>query len=228
MINSDLIERIKETVRVSTAADNEEANPLWFWGESAFPFFFYIIKILKYIDENELANLILQSIFNTGYLLKFSDGKKLGVANPYYNIQDLLAVRLGINPNKINFQQFYLSSYLIEILLLMIARRDERRLLEENWRKVSYFRFNEYIPDKVEDYFSWLVEDGRNHSSYPNQTQSWNELRDASLNPGDVPEIISKNITFLILFSIICPHRINKQIIISLENLINNSKIIQE
>lgn len=224
ILNDDLFKRIKYLLNVYM--QNEEGvAPLWYWGESAFPFFFYIIKFLELKNEKHLADFVLQNIFKYAYILKFSGIGKKGIANPYYSVQDILSYLLEIDPQKINFKQFFRSSFIMETLILMLTRRDQKETLGEHWYKISYFHFLEFMPDKEEDFFNWYIKDGRNHTSYPNQTQSWTELKIIASKSDKIPNFYIDFFEFLIFFIIVCPHRVNKLIIGFLEQQIDKLQV---
>jgi len=39
----------------------------------------------------------------------------------------------------------------------MLARRDARKILEDNWRKVTHMNLHEFRLDRAEDVFTWLT-----------------------------------------------------------------------
>lgn len=100
----------------------------------------------------------------------------------------------------------------------MFAKRHERVLLEENWRKISHIQYLGFRPDNIADSFLWHAEKGTNYSEFPKATQSWNELKKESENTSTIPGIFLKYKELLRFFIIVCPHRVNKSIIKMFEN----------
>lgn len=198
-LNTDLIEKIKIIFK----------SELWFWGESAFPFYFFIIKFLELTENHELAKDLIYQIFQHAFIDKYPESNGVGVAFPYYSVEDLLEYRIERNCRKIDFKQFFRRSFLLESLIHMIVRRDGKQFLKENWRKISHFVFFEFIPDKPEDFFNWHVIEGRNHSRIPNHLQSWKELKEIVSNRKDIPDLVEKNYQFLIFFILVCPFRLD-------------------
>lgn len=127
----------------------KNAKFLWFWGESAFPYFFNLIKYWELNGESQTAQFWLDNLFlhivewNSPIRKKSKKSSKfnvrnMGRANPYYSVNDILEVALGIDLEKIDFAQFLGSSYTLESMILMLARRNKRDILEKNWRKLSH------------------------------------------------------------------------------------------
>ena len=197
---------------------------LWFWGESAFPYFFNLIKYWELNGENQTAQFWLDWLFlhiiewNSPIRKKSEKNSKfnvknMGRANPYYSVNDILEVGLGIDLEKIDFTQFFGSSYTLESMILMLARKNRRDILDRNWRKLSHVLFKEFRPDEIEDIFTWCVYKGRNHSEFPEETQSWTELVKKANDLCKIPDLYEEHSDLLRFFILICPHRANKHII---------------
>lgn len=190
----------------------DSINTLWFWGESAFPCFFNLINYLEFNNEAEIARSLLDGVF-LGLVGRNSDRAQTGLPNSYYSIIDVLGATLGTSTQKIDFGQFSGSSHILEAMILMIARRDGRSLLETNWGKLSHIQFEEFRPERIEDTFLWRANEGSNHSEFPKQTQSWAKLIQEARSTEGVPNLYSENLELLRFFILICPHRTNKSII---------------
>ncbi|WJI09503.1 hypothetical protein FGU46_05050 [Methanobacterium sp. CWC-01] len=104
-VNEELFELIKEN------QDN-----YFFWGESAFPFLFSIIKYLEKEDENEIAYSLLENMF-LSIVNRNQPNKDFGFPNPYYNLRDVLEGILRL--------EFELKSYhyiLTEIMAIDVSK----------------------------------------------------------------------------------------------------------
>lgn len=196
-----LLELIKDNIPI-----------LWFWGESAFPYFFSLIKYLELNNEGQIAQSLLNTLF-LGIVNENSLRRPIGLANPYYSANDVLETVLGIDTGKIDFSQFSGSSYTLETMILMIARRNGREALEKNWRKLSHIQFKEFKPDNFEDTFVWRTEEGSNHAAFPKATRSWAELIKKANDLSEVPDLYLKYSELLHFFILVCPHRTNKLLI---------------
>ena len=104
-------------------------------------------------------------------------------------------------------------THTLESLVLMIARRNNRELLEKNWRKLSHLQFKEFIPDNVEDTFVWHVKTGLNHAAFPNSAQSWTELVKEASDISVTHDLFLEYVDILRFFILVCPHRANRQIV---------------
>lgn len=191
---------------------NSKINILWLWGESSFPYFFHLIKYLENNNQVRIAQLLLNT-FLEAIIKNNSPRNDIGLANLYFSPNDVLESLFGINQEKIDFREFRGSSYLLEIFILMLTRRGERDLLEKNWRRLSYIQIKEFVPDKVEDIFTWRTKKGLNHSKFPQATQSWTELVKEANDISGTPNFFKEYIDLLQLFILVCPHRVNKTII---------------
>ena len=104
---------------------------LAFWGESAFPYFFAVVKYLELMGRADTAASLLRSILII--LTKHNvPHRPVGMANPYYSVHDIMEAVLGIDPDKVDFADFPGSSHILEHLILMIARRGGRPLLKRS------------------------------------------------------------------------------------------------
>jgi hypothetical protein len=197
---------------------------LWFWGESAFPYFFNLIKYWEFNGEYQTAQCwldrLLIHIVEWNSPIKKKNRKdsdfiveNMGLANPYYGVDTILEVALGIDLEKVDFAQFLGNSYTLESMILMLARRNKRGILKRNWRKLSHILFREFRPDKIEDVFTWSVHEGSNHREFPEETQSWTELVREAKDLSRIPCLYREHLDLLGFFILVFPHRANKQII---------------
>jgi hypothetical protein len=192
-------------------------NNLFFWGESSFPYFFNLVKYMEAINELQLANDLLL-VITSEIVTQNAPRNNIGYANPYYNVNDVLSAILGLNVSNVELKHFPGSSFTLEPLILMVVRRNARQFLESIWRKITHIHFCRFIPDNFEDIFSWRTEKGLNYSVLPNETQSWKELKElvnSIVNKQNQYDIDYKD--YLRYFLIVCPHRINNEVIIILD-----------
>jgi hypothetical protein len=95
-------------------------------------------------------------------------------------------------------------------MIMMMARRDVREILEQNWRRILSIQFKKFRPDNIEDTFTWLTRQRVNHSEVPKATQSWAELKKEATDLEGAPEFYIENFELLHFFILVCPHRANK------------------
>ena len=195
----------------------ENMGLLWLWGESALPYLFSIIKYLEISNERVLAQSFLNGLF-TGIIRENAWGKEDGLPNPYYAINDLFEALFGISTQTIELKEFSGASYMLWILILMQARRNQRQILQDNWQKLSRINLHEFRISNPEDLFSWRAE-GINHSEFPRQTQSWAELQKEAVNFEGAPPLFTERLDLLGFFILACPHRATKLIVGLLDRL---------
>ena len=195
----------------------DNLSNMWFWGESALPYFFYIIKYLELNKESFKAKELLQEYF-IKLVENNSPDSNEGFANPYINHVELLKHELNLRHlnddsestfEHFDYRNFAGSSFILESIIQMIVRRDMKELLETHWKKISHITFREFKPDKIEDLFLWRVENGTNISNFPNKTQSWDKLREGANDIDNIPDMFKKQLDIVSFFILVCPHRAN-------------------
>lgn len=236
----------------------DNGKNLYFWGESAFPYYFNLIKYLELNNENDLAEEFLESIF-VRIVNRNQPRNNYGLLNPYYSANDalecisrleleiqsfygilmeILAIdttktleealpeikMVGKKPDSINkalieilnksnlgkmdFKQFCGSSFILESLILMLARRSKRPLLEEYWQNLSHIFLETFEFNNKEDLFAWFTKDGKYHEEHVNTPTKWSDLVKKA-NEKDKP-FYTENDAFLHFFILAYPHRANK------------------
>ncbi len=197
--DSQLLARVRDNLDI-----------LFFWGESSFPYFFSLIKYLELNNENQLAISLLDRIF--GIIVKSNSAEcRTGLPNPYYSLTDVLEAGFGMK--EIDLTGFAGSSYTLETIILMMARRNRKKLLEDNWRRLSHIQLEEFRVDNAEDLFLWRVETGLNFWKLPNPTQSWGELLQKAKTPNLGAKIYQEHLELLRFLILVYPHRATSQII---------------
>jgi len=197
---------------------DRQLTEVWFWGESAFPFFLNVIHLYEQIGYHKKAKKLLLDILVT--LLRSNsriNSQNIPLANPYYGVHEILESLFGFQEENIDFTIFFGSSYILEPIIAMMARRNMRSELEKLWRPITHIHINKFLIDKIEDVFSWRTKSGDNTSQFPQQTQSWTQLKnDAFSEISNSSELMDyKN--FFNLFLMVYPHRADCQTIAVLE-----------
>jgi hypothetical protein len=183
---------------------------LWFWGEASFSSLFFIIKYLEKNDLQKQSYGIINDILKA--ILKHNEfrSKEQAIPNPYYDINSILEFNLC--GNEIDFKQFKSNSFILNPLIEMIARREGKKPLEQNWRKISHIQISKFIPNKAHESFYFWNKQGSNYSNFPKQTQSWTELQQISKSEVSF-ELFTKNKELLPCFFMIYPHRISEELV---------------
>ncbi len=95
---------------------------LWFWGESAFPFFFHMLSFLELSGEKAMAAQFLTMMFLAA--VNENSHEDRGLPSPYYGPEAILELTLGLQTEPLDPRQFVRNSYILEALILMIVRRN--------------------------------------------------------------------------------------------------------
>jgi hypothetical protein len=186
---------------------------LWYWGESAFPYYVNIIRYLETVGENARARQTLETALQR--TISWNEPRSPGgIPDPYVPVSDVIANVLHVQDEPIDLLKFAGLAYTLESAVQMIVRRDYRDLLEKSWAAISRVQLAEVIPDDPSDYFSWHIEKGVRHSRLPNATQSYSELRNqARLITRDelpYPDIARSLLPFWLM---VCPHRTSSRLV---------------
>ncbi|MFC1836128.1 hypothetical protein ACFL2Q_15645 [Thermodesulfobacteriota bacterium] len=198
----------------------QNAQVLWFWGESAFPYWFSAIKLLEKGGYESTSLSILKGL--TRLLMRFnSHDNEKGLASPCFGAHELLENALGINLGAVDFRQFAGTSHVLEILVSMLARRREREFLEQHWQPISHIRLKRFSPERREDIFAWHTRDGLNQSRFFEAPQSWAKLYAESTSRDDVADnILEEFIGLHQFFILVVPHRATPDIVKALDQQI--------
>lgn len=183
---------------------------LWLWGDSAIPFLLNIAWVLEKAGHSTLTLKALDTLLMSILLSNSSDhGKAAPLASPYYSLSQVLETHYSLVDEAIDFGSFAGDSYCLDVVIQTIARRELRYLLDPHWRKASHIHLQAFVPDRLEDYFSWHVDEGKNTSYFLPQTQSWRDLVKESRQRSD--GVLLRNQKILRLFTLIAPHRMTKE-----------------
>jgi hypothetical protein len=183
-----------------------------FWGESAFPYVFYIIKFLEARNETALALSLLEELF---VVLVDANYQQQGPVFPcpYRGVEEVLATSIPDRLQDADFEGYRGSSYVLRSVLEMLVRRGRRDVIAAKWRRLTYCQQHEFIPDSPEDVFAWRTKDGTNTARFPNQTQSWSALVAESSEVISIPSVYREFTDVLRFHIIVCPHRATAAVI---------------
>jgi hypothetical protein len=182
---------------------------LFFWGESASPYFYAVLMLLQSRGDEGLAcNLAASLISRITHENKL--GARPGTPDPYCTPDELtrqFVFEEDIFPDNLSFGG---RSYSLKIFVEFLARRERKQSLRRLWYGISGVDQAEFVPKVARDIFRWKNKDGTLVTRRWKQPQDWQELYDnasaiparANLLAGNFPE-------FLLPFAMVYPHRFN-------------------
>jgi hypothetical protein len=192
--------------------------------ESQIPFFLSVYWFLRRIDATEHPVRYLKMIIDS-IIASSKDGQ--GLPNPYYKEQDLIPIiiqnelqkeinpsmSLGADPIDDHFKY---DSFYLEGLVHLYVRYNYKQEMKFTWSKITRFRFKFFQLEEQWHFFKWRNEDQGQEKSYlPAHTKSWGELRTEAetLDTENIPNFITKDPIFGLLFLQIFPHRVTSDLI---------------
>lgn len=198
--------------RVFDSIDRFNKENLWFWGESATPFFVAMSLFVREYGNLSFSNTIISNLI--AYIAeenRLRGGK--GVPDPYYSPEEIIS-SLNQVGEAIEFEAFLGSSYHIGALVDILVRRKRRTLLDSLWKDISDMRMCEFNPTHIWKMFTWQCEEGEQIELFYERPQRWNKLvSEASDYDGSgLPKVLLNN-PFSYYFLVCYPHRLRRMTI---------------
>ena len=187
-----------------------------FWGDSAFPYIFCIIKFLEARNKKALAERLLVELFTVLVETNYQHQGPV-FPSPYLGVEEILAASIPDRMQEANFEGYRGSSYILRSVLEMLVRRGRRDLVAAKWRRLTYCQQNHFIPHRPEDVFAWRTKDGTNASGFANQTQSWSALVAECRDLSGIPSVYQDLRQVLSFHILVCPHRATPPVIRTLD-----------
>lgn len=170
------------------------------YGEAAIPHLLAVAWYMEYTGRIAQASSTVGSLLHVILLMQ----KRDGMPKPYYNAEACMRHHLGIE--RID-EAFARHSYSIRSLVEWLARRFWRQHIAASWCAISHIQCCEFVPEKKWGYYLWSCDEGDEQTRFPNQQQSWRELRRDY--PSDVfPNTMRQIPAMLPLFLVAYPHRL--------------------
>ena len=191
---------------------NEKWKQLECWGEAAIPQWLAFIWFFEKNVDITLGNKFLKTLIPLITNYNSPNGNGI-LANPYYQVEDILPHLLGISKEPF-MDSFKGQSYALEGLVHLCVRRDLKESIRSVWPDVTRLVSTYYEPDDYCEFYRWRSEKGKNAYKHPNHTQEWKELKMiASESEGTcIPPTIKEHPILLLLFLCVHPHRMNAEI----------------
>ena len=193
-----------------------------FWGEAATSQILAVAWALRTIglryNSDRLLFEMLKGIIDQNVT-------KSGLPDPYHNLGEVVLIETGLS-DKQHEENFKGRSYSLDALIQLLANRDFRGVLEENWKQITDLQLLEFQPEKVWQYCLWNCEDGLLNTTMPLTPQSWQDLLNKanSFNLERVPLYLQKNAILFLLFILVYPHRLTPDGVKYLDKVFLNPK----
>jgi len=191
---------------------------LFFWGESASPYFYAVLLLLKIRGDEGLACDLAASVIST-----ISHQNKLGsmpgVPDPYCTPEELTRQYvLGeqVFPDNLSFAG---RSFTLKVFVEFLVRRERKRALKSLWYGVTGIDQAEFVPQSPQDMFRWRNREGTLVTRRWKQPEDWQSLYNSASAVPPRLTLLSKGYPeFLLPFALVYPHRFTSGI----------SKLIEE
>ncbi|MBM3125276.1 MAG: hypothetical protein FJZ87_09395 [Chloroflexi bacterium] len=183
------------------------------WGEAAIPQLLSTSWFLRLCgiehQASGLINAIARGICSTNLA---PDGK--GLADPYHGLAEVVINQTGLSET-IQKENFKERSYALEGIIHLLTRWGWRGVLEELWPQFTKIDYVEYKTDNPWEFCLWHTEIGKLILHRPKYPQSWRELQEEAdrIDLAYIPKILLEYPAVLLLFLIVYPHRITKDVI---------------
>lgn len=203
--------RSSKEYAVNDAVKNVVVNNLrylWYWGDSALPSFFSIMKFIELFDKN-LSQKIYEELVDV--ITQQAPHGAEGIPSPYYSSLQILEFNMGGAEDELEWIDFAGESYSLETLVLFGVQREYRAFLEKKWPMISEIMFSKFTPQHEHDFFTAHAEEGTNDSRWPPEQESWKRLK-AQAATVQVPALVegTPDVAFSFLFAV--PYRGNSDV----------------
>ena len=179
---------------------------LLFWGEVATPQILAVAWALRSIglpfNSDRLLFEMLKGIIDRNIT-------NAGLPDPYHPLGEIVLNETGLS-DKQHEENFKGRSYSLDALIQLLAKRDFRGVLGENWKQITSLQFVEFQPEKAWQYCLWNCEDGLLNTTIPLAPQSWQDLvkKANSYNLDKIPLYFRNNPVLFLFFLVVYPHRL--------------------
>jgi len=205
-----------------------ERKHLLFWGEAATPTFLSIAWYLEAHNRQLDAEAMILSITQAITKLNGPENQGLRLPDPYHAVEEVLRMHFPLGQeglDDISQEDFEGHSYSLRTLIEWVARRLRRQSLARLWEEITHICFSEFVPDPVWGTYLWYSPQGELHHRYPGRPQSWKDLlKQAKADRSTtVPELLRERPQFLLLFLMVCPHRLAPNLVGYLDKAISSA-----
>jgi len=186
------------------------------WGEASFLPLVMLTLILRRVTggevtaTNQMKIVVSQILTMNGRHSK----QKVGLVPPYFDLDFAVKARYGMLETEFEDNYKY-HSYYLKPVIETLARLNQRDFLTEQWRELSFMRFDEFVPTDPNDFLLWRIEKGENRTTLPKKEKSWAELvKEAeSFDGKTLPATLKCFPEFLPFFLATFPFRLTSEVL---------------
>jgi hypothetical protein len=192
------------------------------WGEAAIPQLLSTSWYLKSCGIEHRASGLIDAIAR-GLCATNIEPNGKGLADPYHGLGEVVINNAGLS-DTLQKENFKGRSYFLESIVHLLTRWRWRGVLEELWPKITRIDFVEYKTDQPWEFCVWHTETGKLTVHQPKFPQSWKELQEKAneIDISYIPKPYLDNPSILLLFLIVYPHRVTKDVIKFLDDKFTN------
>jgi hypothetical protein len=184
-------------------------------GEGYVPFLLNYVVFLLRVNKGAQAIAELSGLLSG--LLSTHGRNQPGTPSPYYSLVEAAEIALDLEDSPVK-ESFEGRSYTLWSIVLLLARLNQRKLLEHHWRLISYISCEELVPEDKNKLLGWRCEEGVMEDKFPAAEQSWKLLVEEATSEysDNLPEPLQSRKYFIPLWLNVMPHRLTKSTILSL------------
>jgi len=152
-------------------------SDLWYWGESATPFFVEMSLLLRLFNDPLSEKIPIDLLVSIVVENKLKDGK--GFPDPYHTTEQIIGEaynRLYNLGDEADPYSFHGCSYHMGAIVNLIAKGKKRTPLIPIWKDLTKILKCEFKPQNLWEMFTWHCEEGVQHETFYEQPQSWAKL----------------------------------------------------
>lgn len=188
---------------------NNNTSKVTFWGEFATPQFLAYYFWGRSFEASPKFDFLLYNLLQI--IIQENGFRKAGtLANPYYDVDDIMSYSLGIKEEKLS-DSFSGSSYSIETLMHLFIRCNWKQHMKLIWAEITKIAFHFFKPDKSWEYYLWNTKNGVNTTQIIQPFQKWDEIKKIAFESEglEIPNLIKNSPIMYLCFLIVFPHRVN-------------------
>jgi hypothetical protein len=193
-------------------------NRLMVWGESALP----MVLCLLWASEKHDLEIDVLSVLR-GYVEEACERNTVHSNDepiePPQTDPDVILERLFSFKANQNRPPKAKHLWAMQAVIHLLARRDDRDFLSQNWTLITKLDLMTFRPDEVDDLLLWSNVEGKEEHRKPRKTQSWSALLEEAARPthSEIPRLLSQDLSFALLYFLAYPHRISAALISHLD-----------